>query len=178
MSHPAQQEFVARLKSKLPTYFEDKIVLEVGSLDINGSIREFFTDCNYTGIDIGEGPGVDIVCEGQNFEGDDCSYDVTCSTECFEHNPHWIKTFENMIRLTKNEGLVFFTCATTGRAVHGTENQYPHCSPLTIKKGWNYYKNLTEMDIREEFDIESVFSEYGFEVEDVSCDLYFWGLKK
>lgn len=178
MSHPAQQEFVERLKNNIPSYFESNNVLEVGSLDINGSIRQFFIDCNYTGIDIGEGPGVDIVCEGQNFEGEDCFYDVTCSTECFEHNPYWVETFQNMIRMTKSSGLVFFTCATTGRAEHGTTRQYPHCSPLTIKKGWEYYKNLTEEDIRDNFDLDTVFSSYEFDVEEVSCDLYFWGIKK
>ena len=39
MSHPDQQEFVAAIKSVLPQYFRDVRVLEVGSLDINGTVN-------------------------------------------------------------------------------------------------------------------------------------------
>jgi hypothetical protein len=42
-------------------YFIDKCVLDVGSLDINGNNRYLFDNCEYTGLDIGEGPNVDIV---------------------------------------------------------------------------------------------------------------------
>jgi hypothetical protein len=46
------------------------------------------------------------------------------------------------------------------------------------EKWANYYKNLTEDDIRAVIDINNTFSSYGFEYEPVSCDLYFWGIKK
>ena len=108
MSHYQQREFVQRLKNKLPQYFRNQKVLEIGSLNINGTIRDFFNDCNYIGIDVGFGPNVDIVCEGQSYNAPDKSYDVICSAECFEHNPYWMETFKNMLRLCKEDGLVFF----------------------------------------------------------------------
>ena len=37
---------------------EDIKVLEVGSYDVNGSIRGFFQNSNYTGVDMCAGPGV------------------------------------------------------------------------------------------------------------------------
>ena len=95
--------------SQIP--LENRKVLEVGSLDINGTVRIFFDNCDYTGLDLGEGKGVDLIEEGQNYDAPDETYDTVLSTECFEHNPYWKETFLNMIRLCKKNGLVFFTCA-------------------------------------------------------------------
>ncbi len=177
MSHPEQLNFIRSVKNAFPTFFSQKKILEVGSLDINGSVRSFFTDCDYTGIDVGEGKGVDLVCEGQNYEAPDASFDMTISCECFEHNPEWVATFANMVRLTKPNGLVVMTCATTGRKEHGTTRTSPADSPLTIGKGWEYYKNLTVADFEKNFDFPSLFSSYGFSVNAKVKDLYFWGVR-
>ena len=90
MSHTAQREFITEVKTRFPQFFTKKRVLEVGSLNINGTLRDFFSKCDYTGIDVGEGKGVDIVCEGQKYDGPDNSFDVCAYAECFEHNPYWI----------------------------------------------------------------------------------------
>ena len=182
MSHTAQLNFVQRVKDKFPEYFKDSKVLEIGSLDINGSIRKFFSDCEYVGVDVGEGKNVDIVCPGQELDHPNDTYDVSCSCNCFEHNPHWIETFRNMHRMTKPGGLVFVSVPTTGCPEHGTHNNKPNDSPLTIKKGWNYYKNLTEQDYRENFNFDEMFQTYEFEVyrddPTTTYDLYFFGFKK
>lgn len=176
MSHIQQQNFVKSLRNKTPKYFSNSKILEIGSLDINGSIRDFFTDCDYCGIDVGEGPGVDLVCEGQKYDAPDNSYDVVCSAECFEHNPYWFETFMNMFRLCKNGGLVFFTCATEGRAEHGTSRTSSLDSPLTVQIGWEYYRNLIEEDFTSRINFKNYFREYHWEVNHENHDLYFWGI--
>jgi len=185
MAHPEQQEFVETLKNNRPEFFKNKKVLEVGSLNINGSIRPLFEKCDYLGIDVGEGEGVDLVCQGQELDHPDETYDVAGSTECFEHNPYWVETFENMTRMTKKDGLVFFTCATDGRHTHGTSGSHSECSPLTVQLGrgdqkeyHNYYLNLNEEHFKEKFNLEEMFSSHEFSVNRTSCDLYFWGIKK
>ena len=177
MSHPEQLQFVTSVKEKYPLKFRNAKVLEVGSLDINGSVRQFFTSCTYIGIDVGEGRGVDVVAEGQSYDGKTNSFDTTISCECFEHNPHWVDTFNNMIRMTKKGGLIIMTCATTGRPEHGTTRTKPKDSPLTIGKGWDYYQNLTEDDFTTAIDL-SKFSTYEFSTDDIAKDLYFYGIKK
>lgn len=177
MSHPQQIEYVTSLKNTYEHYFTDKKVLEVGSLDINGTVRSLFSNCDYTGIDVGPGKGVDLVCEGQDYDADEASFDTTISCECFEHNPYWKETFENMHRMTKSEGIVIMSCATTGRKEHGTRRSEPESSPLTVIKGWDYYKNLTEDDFRESFDLDSMFSTYEFKTNNDVHDLYFYGIK-
>jgi SAM-dependent methyltransferase len=170
MSHQAQLDFVASLRFKFPDYFVGKKVLEVGSLNINGSIRPFFEQCTYVGVDLGEGADVDVVARGEDLTYDDGDFDVVASCECFEHNPEWVATLENMIRMAS--GLVFFSCATTGRPEHGTARTNPHDAPFC----GDYYRNLTEEDVRQAVDL-SVFTDYQFLTNDTSHDLYFWGIK-
>jgi SAM-dependent methyltransferase len=148
MAHKTQLDFVRSVSRSLPEYFLQQRVLEVGSLDINGSIRQFFDRCDYTGIDVASGPGVDQVCLGHEFKAPEASFDVTVSCECFEHNPYWRETLANMIRLTRPGGLILLTCATTGRLEHGTTRTTPADSPLTIAKGWDYYRNLAPGDLK------------------------------
>ena len=170
MSHQAQLDFVAGLKQRLPEYFRKGRVLEVGSLDINGSVRQFFEDCDYTGVDLGEGKGVDLVARGEELDYFDGNFTVCLSCECFEHNPEWAATLRNMIRMSS--GLVFFSCATTGRPEHGTRRTSPQDAPFC----GDYYRNLTEDDVRQEVDL-SAFKVYEFISNDKAHDLYFWGIK-
>ena len=178
MAHQQQFDYIQKLKSRFPTYFSNKKVLEVGSLNINGSIRSLFTDCDYLGIDVGPGKDVDLVCEGQNLDHPNESYDTVCSCECFEHNPYWVETFNNMYRMTKLGGLVFMSCATTGRQEHGTTRTSPQDSPLTTGKGWDYYKNLTAEDFILNFNLGKMFLAYEFQIGTTFPDLYFYGIKK
>ena len=175
MSHPAQNEYIRYIKNKFPEQFHKKQVLEVGSLNINGTVRDFFTECYYVGLDVAAGQGVDVVCEGQNYDAPSESFDVTISCECFEHNPEWVATFKNMHRMVKPGGLVIMTCATTGRPEHGTTRTTPQDSPLTVGLGWDYYRNLEEKDFRKEFHIEAMFRQFEFLSQ--GTDLYFYGVK-
>lgn len=174
MAHPQQFHFVESVRAKFPEHFINCKVLEVGSLNINGSIRDLFSVCDYLGIDVGEGKGVDLVCQGQDYAAPDNTFDTSISCECFEHNPYWAETFVNMHRMTKIGGLVVMSCATTGRAEHGTKRSSPADAPLLE---WDYYKNLTEQDFVENFDLNSMFSTYEFGVGEATRDLYFYGIK-
>ena len=174
MAHQQQFDFVSAVVSFYPDNFVNCKVLEVGSLDINGSVRQFFKDCNYIGIDLGEGKGVDIVCTGQDYDAPDNEFDTIISCECFEHNPDWVATFQNMHRMTKPNGLIVMTCATTGRAEHGTKRTSPQDAPFC----GDYYKNLTEQDFLDNLKIDNMFSTYEFGIGKATKDLYFYGVKK
>lgn len=177
MAHFEQQQFVQQVKNDFPSFFKGGRIVEIGSLNINGTVRGFFDEpAEYIGVDVGPGRGVDVVCEGQDYDGATGSFDVAISAECFEHNPYWEATFLNMVRMVRDEGLIVMTCATTGRAEHGTSRSDAGSSPLTVGKGWDYYRNLTENDFQEAFDLGSMFSEYSFNVNTSSHDLYFWGV--
>ena len=171
VSHAEQRDFFHELRAAEPFLFEDREVLEIGSLDINGTIRDFFVRCDYTGVDLQPGPGVDVVGEGQLLNFPDESFDVVVSAECFEHNPFWRETFINMHRMSRE--VVIFTCATEGRAEHGTSRTTPGCSPFTVDK-WDYYRNLTEDDFSD-LPLDDMFNEWNFTTNHLSHDLYFVG---
>jgi 2-polyprenyl-3-methyl-5-hydroxy-6-metoxy-1,4-benzoquinol methylase len=57
-------------------------------------------------------------------------FDVVISCEVMEHNPFWVATLTNMIRLLKPGGLLVMSCATIGRKEHGTARSLPGASPL------------------------------------------------
>lgn len=177
MSHPEQQAFIGHCKRFLPAWFRDKTVLEIGSLDINGSVREFFEDCRYTGIDLGPGKGVDVVADGQSFAGATHGYDVVVSCETLEHNPYWRETLHNAVRMLKPDGLMLLSCATYGRRQHGTPNRAPEDSPLTAGAGSAYYRNLGAAELCGAGPFEEWFGWHRFFTDHVIRDLYFVGLR-
>jgi hypothetical protein len=172
MAHVEQREFFMSLKAQFPDAFLHTSVLEVGSLNINGTVRDFFDAKEYVGVDLIEGANVDRVCAGQDLDYVDNWFDVVVSAECFEHNEAWRETFANMVRMSGR--YIFLTCASTGRPEHGTHAAHPGDSPATH----DYYRNLTADDFDEEFDLHDLFSDFAFSYNAQSCDLYFWGIKR
>lgn len=80
--------------------FIDKQVLDVGSLDINGSYRDIFK--NYTGLDIVEGKNVDIVAKNPyKYPLKDNSYEVVISGQTLEHVEDTHKFIKELARVAK-----------------------------------------------------------------------------
>lgn len=177
MAHREQSEFFTAVRSHCPEAFERARVLEVGSLDINGSVRELFTQCEYTGVDLQLGPGVDLARQAQLVEFPSGHFDTTISAECLEHNPFWRETIANMLRMTRPGGLVLISCATTGRLEHGTTRTNPDASPFTSAENWDYYENLTAGDIDAAVNLPGWLADWGSWVNFVSRDLYFVGVR-
>lgn len=178
MSHPSQLEFVAAVVRRNPDLVRGARVLEIGSYDVNGSVRAHFPDAaEYVGVDLVEGPGVDLISYGHEVDLPDGSFDITVSCECFEHDPHWVRTWQNMIRLTRPGGLVVVTCASRGRPEHGTVRTRAASSPGTQFEGLDYYRNVTCDDVRENLDLASAFDRWGLGYQRAYFDLYFAGVR-
>lgn len=174
MSHPEQLEFVGKIKSAFPSFFNGGRVLEIGSLDINGSVRRFFQADEYIGLDVKLGPGVDVACEGQKYNAPSDSFDVVISAECLEHNPYWVETMENMFRLVRQGGLVIMTCASPGRKEHGTRRTTPEDAPLIE---WDYYRNISCHDVVAKIAPELKSTAYMITKNVHSHDTYFVAFK-
>lgn len=177
MAHPQQAEFFSTVSRYYRASFDGARVLEVGSLDINGSVRELFTGCDYLGVDLQLGPGVDLACPGHLLELPTGHFDTVISAECFEHNPFWRETFANMMRMCKPGGLVLVSCASTGRKEHGTTRTNPDASPFTVQARWDYYRNLTPQLLTQGIHLDGWVSDWGCWVNHISRDLYFVGLR-
>ena len=178
MSHPNQLAFTKTCATLMASSYNGGKVVEIGSYAVNGDVREFFLWANeYIGVDLTNGPGVDVVSSGHEF-GESNNYDVAISCEVFEHNPYWLETFLNMIRITKPGGTVLFTCATKGRMEHGTFRTDPNVSPGTSSIGWSYYRNLVKNDFIKCINLDEHFSSYHFYIIRNSYDLFFIGVKR
>jgi ubiquinone/menaquinone biosynthesis C-methylase UbiE len=183
--HGEVKHFTEYVKSQFPEFFNNyKFVLDVGAADINGNNIHLFDKCVYLSNDVVSSRNVTIVSETHNLPFTDASFDTIISTECFEHDMNYKKSFKKIMKLLKPGGLFTFTCATTDRAEHGTLRTTPTdsmtCFYEDVPEWANYYKNLTSDDVIEAFGDDNMdqFSNYEFYTNDKSHDLYFWGIKK
>jgi SAM-dependent methyltransferase len=178
MSHPEQLGFFEAVADANTELLSGCSMLEVGSYDVNGTVRAIFDPAsNYVGVDLVQGPGVDVVGYGHELDYPDGAFDAVISGECFEHDPHWTDTFTNMARMTRPGGLVAFTCASRGRPEHGTRRTDARDSPGTQSEGLDYYRNLTQEDFAREVRLADTFDEHGFWFLKTSFDLYFAGVR-
>lgn len=166
--HQAVYDFVAKVKEKFPEHFRDCAVHEVGSRNINGTVRTFFERCQYTGFDLGYGPCVDVV--RHYAEKNPGSAFTIISCEALEHDHFWVQTVMAMLDRVMSGCLIIITAGGPGRPEHGTKEHDPASSPSTL----DYYGNITEEDFRSVVYLDR-FSEYEFDVRD--GDFRFWGVK-
>ena len=176
MSHFEQKKFIEfsldELKKK--NNFNNLSVLDVGSFDVGGSIRDFFKKNNYTGVDLIKGPNVDIVLSGSELYKLKQKFDIVISCECFEHAKDWKEIFLSMYNVCEDNGYVIFTCASRGRIEHGTLRTINSDSPGTTG---TYYKNIFKSEFIKSFDLKKMFQKYEVIYNFKSSDLYFIGKK-
>jgi len=178
--HPEARDFMLFVKQQIGEFFRNKSVLDVGSGDINGNNRFLFDNCTYEGNDVFQAPNVTVVSKTSALHFDNNTFDTIVSTECFEHDPEYVASFQKIVSMLRPGGLFCFTCASTGRPEHGTRRTSPGDSWGTIGdiNGWqDYYKNLEFSDLNNAIPVVEIFSQYAAYYNATTCDLYFWGIK-
>jgi SAM-dependent methyltransferase len=97
---------------------DNAAVLDVGSMDVNGTLRPFALGETYIGCDVERGPGVDIVLiDPYTLPFDADRFDVVVSTSCLEHDEFFWLTFAEMARVVRPGGFIYIN-APTGGNVH------------------------------------------------------------
>ncbi len=117
--------------------FNNVSVVEVGSLNVNGSLRTFLELCYgnrvsmYVGLDISKGPGVDVVSSGylvdKLFRK---KFDIAICTEVLEHVLNPFKLLCSVNGVLKKGGLLVLSTRSPGFPVHCYPEDY-----------WRYTKN-------------------------------------
>lgn len=108
---------------------EGKKILEIGSYNVNGSVRGPLLARNpiaYVGIDLVPGPDVDMVCDVYDVVkvfGEE-SFDIVISTEMLEHVEDWRKAINNMKRVCKQNGHLLITTRSKGFPLHDYPSDY------------------------------------------------------
>lgn len=135
--HPEVHRFVGDALCGVDT--SKLSVLEIGSYNVNGTVRDHFPGAAYIGIDRVAGPGVDLVVEAKDFEPV-CPFDVVVSTEAAEHTPDPGDIVRAAYRCLRPGGLFILTCAAEPRAPHGC------LGTATVPDG-EFYANVDPMKL-------------------------------
>jgi SAM-dependent methyltransferase len=165
--HDEVLAFARAVIQKFPAY-ETGSVLEIGSLIINGSVREVFPNASvYFGVDAHAGDGVDAVCLGHELDLPKKDFDVLVCAEVLEHDPYWWATLLNGYRHLRSGGLLIVTCAGPNRAPHNEED-----SPVP-----GYYANVSAAQITAWARVAAGILH--FDVREVrgNMDTHFWAVK-
>ena len=146
---------------------KDYKVLEIGSLDINGSVRSIFKDAEYyLGVDVQEGPGVDVVADAARLVMPD-EMDIIVCCEVFEHAIEWRKIVESSYHNLAKGGVFIGTCAGEGRFPHSAIDEQPI-------RAWEYYANIGARDMK--WQLEQLKFEY-IEVDSINNDVRWMAIK-
>ena len=173
MAHVEQQMFFRHVKRQYPQFFSRTRVLDCGSLNVNGTVRDLFSRCEYIGVDIHYGLGVDVISLVHELPFPLHSFDVVVSAEMLEHDEYWKESLQKMYDLLRPRGLLAISMATVGRPEHGTtrtDGQKWGTSPT-------YYRNILQNDIQALLDTTMPLVEPQIIHNRMSHDLYVYGLK-
>lgn len=166
--HSEVLEFIGCIKGEFPDYFSGVKVVELGSLDINGTVRDLFKDCEYVGIDRHGGRGVDIVSLVHEVGLADGIWDVVVTTEMLEHDPYWRASLRRAVDLLRVGGLLIITCGSQERGEHNLED-----SPVM-----GYYRGLSMVEVSSQVLSCGIFKEVFLKLERSGLDIYCYFLGK
>ena len=98
-------------------------LLEVGSLNVNGSLREVLP-VDF-GIDMRDGDGVDSVCLAEDLPTKHPGpWGAIACANMLEHAEHWDKVMKGMWDVLAPNGLLLLITCNQYKALHGYPNDY------------------------------------------------------
>lgn len=106
-----------------------KRILDIGSMDVNGTLRDYRpAEAEYVGVDLEPGPGVDVVSHNPPFlPFDNDHFDLVVSTSCFEHDNCFWMTWLEAMRVLAPGGVLYVSAPS-----NGVYHAYPRDS-------WRFY---------------------------------------
>lgn len=136
-----------------------KRIIEVGSLNINGSLRPSvipFGPSKYLGVDIAHGRGVDSLCHCEDLVAHflQDSFDIVIATELIEHIRNWKAAISNIKVVCKPLGHILITTRSPGFAYHPYPDDFWRYSVLDFEFIFN---DFTIIDLRPDPQTPGVF---------------------
>lgn len=141
-------------------------VVNIGSRNVNGSVRKFFTDRQYVGVDCVDGREVDVVANGATYRPD-FQPAVVVTMETLEHTPEAEAICRNAYRMLMPGGVFIVTAAGVGRGPHSAKDG------KALRVG-EFYANVEEDKLRHWL---NEFSDVSIIVNSVDCDIYATAIK-
>jgi SAM-dependent methyltransferase len=106
------ERFFATYASRI----ENPLVIDLGSQDVNGSLKSFVTPgMRYVGVDFMAAKGVDVIIDDPySLPFPDGSVDIVVSSSCFEHSEMFWLLFLEIQRILKPTGLLYLNVPSNG----------------------------------------------------------------
>ena len=91
-------------------------VLEIGSLDVNGSLRNHKPkDIEWIGVDLEPGAGVDVVVKPHaTLPFPDNHFDLVVASSVFEHDTAFWRTMAEMVRVANEKAFIYVSAPSNG----------------------------------------------------------------
>lgn len=135
--HQTVRNFVERFKTNDKT-------LEIGSLNVNGTIKEWFGD--YTGVDMRGGDNVDVVMNGNKLTFPNELFSCVLNLETFEHDQYFWKTMEEMKRVLIPGGRLVLTTRGINFRYHPHPRDYFRFTPDYFEDLEGFENKIIEID--------------------------------
>lgn len=117
--HFEDRLFWQRCSKEYPRYFNDPSkVIDFGSYNINGSIRDWCNCSTFIGVDWIAGPCVDLVSLTHEVPFKPEAFDTVLSASMLEHDPYWERSLEKMVEVLKKDGLFAISWGAARNPVH------------------------------------------------------------
>jgi SAM-dependent methyltransferase len=138
---------------KVKQYVRERVngnekTLDIGSLDVNGNLRDLFTD--YTGLDMREGDNVDVVSNSHKLPFKDNTFDLVTCVETLEHDDKPFKTLEEIHRVLKDGGKVILCASGISFPKHAYPNDYFRYTAEGIGALLSEFKNIETSEDNDE----------------------------
>jgi predicted SAM-dependent methyltransferase len=155
------KEFVQKF---LKDYGGFKDILDVGSMDINGNVKGLFPPGWYKGIDMREGPNVDIVMNSHDLvkKFGPKSFDVVICFDTLEHDEKFWITVSQMKKVLRSGGWLLMGAPGRACPLHDFPGDYWRFMPESFTTLLNDMKNIhVETEMQPGSDIEASIYGYG-----------------
>jgi hypothetical protein len=130
-----------------PLVNSDTRLVEIGSLNVNGTPRSVLPTKNYTGVDRVPGRGVDLVAQAEPFLlAHTWKYDMVVACECYEHDPRWWLTDAAAKSALDYGGLYVVTAPAIGFPFHDYGGDYYRFTEMAFEEVM--FKGYTIIDLQ------------------------------
>lgn len=132
--HVGNIEWLRDLNFRYRYQLGEARLLELGSLNINGTARDHLEVREWVGIDQEAGPDVDIVCRAAQTKFPPRWFDIVLCTSMLEHDPGWRESLTWNLAWLRRGGLLFLSWGAEGNTHHEPEPWKP--VPVADVEAW------------------------------------------
>jgi hypothetical protein len=140
-------------------------ILDVGCMDINGTIRDLFPPQSYTGADMrGSGNGVDVIVNGHDLvkKFGLKVFDMVTCFDTMEHDDKFWLTVTQMKKVLKKEGWLLIGAPGRACPLHDFPGDYWRFMPESFTSLLSDMKNVhVETEMQPGSDMEASIYGYG-----------------